>query len=581
MIQPKRNTKLTKYANGGLIDPPLVRLRTPEEEAAALADMENYKQLRAFAKRGAGINTGDVVATPMTEEARVLDMDNYKRYRELAKRGVMPTSNFKSNVPKTEAERVRDMQNYNKLRGIPNKTTTVVKAMSGAQILGAAAPAANFIPVVGPVVSAAMAAGSALWGASDNKKAQRKGQLAADATQAGIVRGQQEIYGNQFIDDNKTSLPVYAKGGDMTTTNNPSSMGKLDAVGGDLLPISANADVVSGNTHKENKIDGSYGVTLSNNGQPIANVEDKEVIVDNDLVFSDKLKKGNTSFADIALSVNTKIGELQNKLTSAKSNAEKFSLQRTIQGLEKSNRDLFNEQEIVKNNTVGDKQETVKVTDGVVPKGAKGIKLSADAAYDDEGKEGVWSQVGKVAPMLVDNITNAIITSRTPRPTAPTVRIAPTLESVVNVNPQLAKIAKAVGSSNAAIRGNTSSSAVARAAMTSANLRGAELAGDVYAKKSDTERDMRNKQAEAFATNYNTNVQLQDQYKEDLLSDTIDRNASLSKNIGNAMGTVKSFIANKAQDKANQDLLDIDLINDPTGEKMRTYRKLGRKGLIR
>lgn len=624
MLQPRRNTTITKIL--------------PKRSESLEQSAENYKLLRASALRGSGVKSGYKPDLRSPEETRPA----YDELRASAKPGFKVNTGY---VP--DSRNPEDvMLDYKKVRGIE-----VVKAASGAQILGAAAPFANFIPVVGPAVSAVMAGGAALWGASDAKRARRRAQLQGQAGQYNATTMEQDVYAKQFVDENRSDLPVYSKGGTMNNSyrtvkkyelgstieenqdvslvnsNESSSTGKLDAVGGDLIPVSDNAEVVSGNTHKQNNIDGSYGVTLSENGQPVANVEDKEVIVDNNLVFSDKLKKGNQTFADIALQVNTKIGELQDKLKGAKSNAEKFSIERTIQGLQKSNQDLFNEQEVVKRNTTGDEQETVKVEDGIVPKGANGLRLPGDPNKPDwmkdmnklvygtkptpvstlkattfkpelsntvgdipkrmrntyaEDLEGITDKksdvIGQIAPLIVDNITNAIIADKMPAPARPTIRRAPVIDTTINVQPQLADIAKAVGTSKANILGNTSSSNVARAAMTTANLRGAELSGDVYAKKDAIERDLKNKQNIALVEAANVNAGLLDDYREDVREHTLAKQAAQSKNVSNAISDYQAVKQAGLLDKQSQDILNLSLLDDPTGEKMRRFRRLG-KGL--
>jgi len=441
MLQPKKVLGKLPTKNK-----PMIPIRSIEEEDKKEAERKAYQYLRDSAKPGFKVDTG---YTPNTTDHAIAQVQYNKT------RGIVTTDIDKVQLEDTRTDpnknintyssRTKKVNAYKKGGEIKSNGTEVVKAMSGAQIMGAAAAPAAFIPVVGPILSLALGAGSAIWSASDAKKERRaKGQELAK-TAFDVSKDQQEVYGKSFMDSTKGNLPVYSKGGDITETNNPSPTGKLDAVGGDLIPISDNAEVVSGNTHTENKIDGSYGVTLSDNGKPVANVEDEEVIVDNNLVFSNKLKKGKNTYADIALSLNVKKGALEEKLKSAKNNAEKFSIQRTIQGLDKANQDLFNEQQVVKSNTMGDQEETVKVTDGIVPKGAKGIKLQADASINDFGNSepSVWNTAGKLAPMLIDNVVNGILTSKAPAPDRPSYRQAAILDTNVNVNPKIASIAKA------------------------------------------------------------------------------------------------------------------------------------------
>jgi len=628
MIQPKRVLK--KLPSNTTIAP--LPLRSAEEEAARIESMRRYQYLRDSAKPGFKVDTG--YRPNLTDHAVSQQQYNAVRGLPVIPRNqiVLEDTPLPANInPDTYSKRAKEVNRVGAMaKGgkINDNSVEVVKAGKGAQILGAVAPFANFIPVVGPLVSAGMAAGSAIWQASDDKKAQRKAereaQEQADLATINESTINQNTVANRALVNNLRDLPVYSKGGgigstskikkyaegaSIQNTNESSSMGNLDAVGGDLIPISDNAEVVSGNTHKENKIDGSYGVTLSANGQPVANVEDKEVVVDNDLVFSDKLKKGNRTFADIALDVNTKIGELQSKLKEAKNNAEKFSIQRTIQGLEKANQNLFNEQEVVKNNTVGDKQETVEVTDGIVPKGAKGMRIDSDlkpignvpmrsgnipittsmksinrpytGTYEQDlkglnRKNTTADTFTSIAPLLADNISNAILAGKTPGPVKPTIRKANIIDTSVNVNPQLAKISKAVQSSNDFTRGNTSNSAVARANMTATNIKGAELMGDVYAKKEETERGLRDRQAGYVTDAYNTNAALKDEYAMAVQDFGREKTDAFSKNINNAVSNYQAVKQSQLQDAKSEDELTLGAMDDPTGEKLRRLKRLGK-----
>jgi len=574
----------------------------------------------------------------------------------------------KPNIPTSIVENRKGKNKYKA------EDTEVVKAASGAQLLGAVAPMANLIPRVGTIAAPLLSGVASMWGASDAKKEQAK--LLKEQSEG--MFNQKSIedayaldnYNTKGVNDisrfnkggkiNKTpqpdiatsvynrastsvtylptvkvddivklpssptnttytrvnirprerlmsSLPRLEVGGvieeEETLSNKPSTTGKFDTVGGDLLPISDDAQVVSGNTHKENKIDGSYGVTLSADGQPIANVEDKEVIVDNDLVFSDKLKKGKDTFADIALGVNAKIGELQDKLKGAKSNAEKFSLERTIQGLEKTNQNLFNEQEIVKSNTVGEEVETVKVEDGIVPKGATGLNLVSELksksynkyaypkvtastniqgapVYYKDPLLGIGDKkpnvLGQIAPLLADNITNAILTANAPKPGKVIPRKTPIFDTTVNVNPQIAKIEKAVGSASDEIRGNTSNSNVTRANIAATKLKGAELASDVYARQEEAEKSLKNKQIEAVTSTANLNAGLQEDYNTNVREHMLQQNASQSRNVVDVVQDYKDVKTGELQDKQNQDIVNLSLMDDPTGEKLRRFRRLGK-----
>lgn len=446
----------------------------------------------------------------------------------------------------------------------PKKNKTIKKAFYGAAI------------------SAGLGMVTTVMAQAQAKKDALKAKSLADTNNLNTAVQDQTIYAQQFKDDNVNDLPVYAKGGELNT-NNTSTTGKYDTVGGDLVPISNNAEVVDGNTHKENKIDGSYGVTLSEDGEPVANVEDKEVVVDSELVFSDKLKKGNRTFADIAMDVNSKIGELQAKSKGIIKPAEKFSTERTIQGLEAMNKRLFQEQELVKANTVGTEEETVDVVDGTVPVGRNGMDINeldtsnyvtGDLASGVGTREGSFGE--DLAPMLADNITNLMLTGGAPKVAKPIMKRAPILDTRLNNNPQLANVAGTVASSNEAIRANTNNSAIARANITATNLKGLEANNSIYANEQAQERQLRNQQTVATTVIANENADANMDYQNDIRDSILQKNASYSRNIQNVMEDVTAVRQNEMQKDSDDSLIMLGLLDDPTGEKSRTFSRLGR-----
>lgn len=410
--------------------------------------------------------------------------------------------------------------------------------------------------------------------AAKAKKEEQRMQMDVMKNNYDTANVEQNIYNDQFRKDNINDLPVYAKGGKVTTTNTSSTKGKFDTVGGALLPISEDAEVVVGNKHTENKVDGSYGVTLSKNGNPVANVEDEEVVVNNDQVFSNKLKKGDETFADIALKVNSRIGELQEVLKTSKKPSEKFSIQRTIEGLENKNNNLFKEQELVKQNTVGSTQETVEVENGVVPKGEKGLKLKnakSDAEFNKDAI--VTKNIISTLPSLADNITNAIITAKAPKPSRPIVRRSPIIDTTVNVNPALAEIKSAITAGNTTVSNNTNNSAIARANITANNLRGLQASSGVLANKDAQEIQLRNNQNKVLADTANTNSELTEDYQWDLYQNRLERNSAISKNVKNLTEDVISMQGNINTDLKDQALLNMDAKRDPTGQTARDLSK--------
>ena len=80
----------------------------------------------------------------------------------------------------------------------------------------------------------------------------------------------------------------------------PISNGGYQTKGGNLVPIGDGVEEAIGNQHNEEKIDGVSGIQLSKNGEPVAEIENKEVVVDGDTVYSHQLKyDGKQSYATI------------------------------------------------------------------------------------------------------------------------------------------------------------------------------------------------------------------------------------------------------------------------------------------
>lgn len=425
-----------------------------------------------------------------------------------------------------------------------------------------------------------------------NKEAKKARRAAYDNTmrEGDMIQQDYLLDYNQNLQDD---LPVYALGGDIPNTNTPSTTGKYDTVGGELNPISSSAAVVQGNTHKEKTIDNSYGVTLLDKGEPVVNVEDKEVIVDNDMVFSDKLKKGNSTYADIAFATNSRIGELEKSINSTSSPAEKFSAERTIEGLKRSNIELFAQQELAKANTT-DGDDTVDVVDNSVPVAQLGTRIpnrykgpystiEDDPSYQNKTDD-VYASIPErkdtmaqdLIPMLADNLGNAIMTNTAPKPARPTKRVAPMVDTRINANPALADINSTIQSNNSIIQGNTSNSAVARSSMTANNLKGASARGNILAQKEAQERTLRNAQSAAVADNYNVNAEQTDDYNDAVLDRSLQINSANSKNINNVMSNINAVKQKELEQRKDDDIFMLDLMDDQTGDKKRVFDRLGR-----
>jgi len=595
---------LKAYAMGGDITGDTIvskKVQTPILASTLTPAQQAYKEKRDAQKAKNALRLAPLEAA---RSKRISDSglseEEYNKREKVNSGGHIEVSNLDTNTAnqrgkdkgscttgtKNKGESLVDVKRNGGIIGKVPKLATGGMAVASGAISGASAGAIGGPP--GMAAGAAIGTVTSSLAAIEAEKLRLRNLTVEKQNIFDSNTREQNIYSNQFKNDNINDLPTYANGGEVNKTIKPSTTGKFDTVGGDLVPISDNAEVVVGNKHSEKKVDGSYGVTLSEDGAPVANVEDEEVVVDNKLVFSDKLKKGNETFASIALKVNKSIGDLQEKKEYAKSTAEKFSLDRTIEGLENKNSNLFKEQELVKQNTVGDKEEVVAVENGVVNKGENGLNLfnkpkfnssstvemGDPRAYigEDEDENGL-SKYKDLAPMLIDNVTNYMLTKNAPKPSAPIVRRSPILDTTVNINPMLANIKNSISSGNKVLADNTNSSAVARANITSNNLRGMEASTNAMADKEAKEIQLKNTQNKVLADTANTNAELNDQHQWDVYQNKLEKNASYSENVSNLVQDYTAVKKNINTDERENSILELNALRDPTGQTARDFGK--------
>ena len=266
---------------------------------------------------------------------------------------------------------------------------------------------------------------------------------------------------------NSTTNYYQAKGGKLANT--PASYTK----GGKLKPLSSDMVIAKGNKHNESKIDNTSGIKLMKGGKAIAEIEDDETIKDGKKVYSDRLTvDGNTTFAEAAANTAT-----------AKASFEQSGNKKQVEVLDKQEDALFEQQESMKKNT--------KTSKTSIPKAKNGKLL--DSVFGQLGKnQSRGSQIGEAVTPFIDNIGNAILTSKTSKLPAPNLQRAKSLKTSVNVNPQLDEINKAVATSSQFIGDNTSNSSTARSQVASTRLQGATAKARVFANKENTETQLEN-----------------------------------------------------------------------------------------
>ena len=440
----------------------------------------------------------------------------------------------------------------------------------------------------------------------------------------------------------------------------PVSNGGYQTKGGNLVPIGDGVEEAVGNQHNEEKIDGVSGIQLSKNGEPVAEIENKEVVVDGDTVYSHQLKyDGKQSYADKMRKITAKRNKLEKEQNTAKDRRVKNTIERKLAGLNMAEEALFTHQEHRKY------AEGIKVADsfafgGKIPKfsnrgnvytdtangrkyrsvnGKKQyfidfdpiktakeeeIKLNTELNKKDidwnnpapkmldndknnipdlvqapsavnaptmqplatagattgattagAGAKGIGSQIGsaalQLAPMLIDNIGNLLLTKNTPKLPTPLLNKVEHLETKVNVNPQLAEIRRTNKAVKDNILFNTSNSNNAKNNLVATALAGNRQANEILGGKENQEialknADHQNKQMVANTNNATMNEHKFRQYQRsnDINSQYSANLADLSKDIGNVITSNKLDKQFDASTLAN-------LSDDALGEKAAIY----------
>ena len=441
----------------------------------------------------------------------------------------------------------------------------------------------------------------------------------------------------------------------------PISNGGYQTKGGNLIPIGDGVEEAVGNQHNEETIDGVSGIQLSKNGEPVAEIENKEVVVDGDTVYSHQLKyDGKQSYADKMRKITAKRNKLEKEQNNTKDKRVKNTIERKLAGLNMAEEALFTHQEhrkyaegIKVANTFafggklpkfsnggnvytdtngkryrlvnGKKQyfidfdpiktakeeeialktelnkkdvdwnaSTPKMLDNdknnipdlvqapsavneptMQPLVKVGAEVGTGATTTAATAKGIGSQIGsaalQLAPMLIDNIGNFLLTKNTPKLPAPLLNKVEPLETKVNVNPQLAEIRRTNKAVKDNILFNTSNSNNAKNNLVATALAGNRQANEILGGKENQEialknADHQNKQMVANTNNATMNEHRFRQYQRsnDINSQYSANLADLSKDIGNVITSNKLDKQFDANTLAN-------LADDKLGEKAAIY----------
>ena len=452
----------------------------------------------------------------------------------------------------------------------------------------------------------------------------------------------------------------------------PISNGGYQTKGGNLVPIGDGVEEAVGNQHNEETIDGVSGIQLSKNGEPVAEIENKEVVVDGDTVYSHQLKyDGKQSYADKMRKITAKRNKLEKEQNTTKDKRVKNTIERKLAGLNMAEEALFThqehrkyaegiavansfafggklpkfsnggnvytdtngkryrlvngkkqyfidfdpiktakEEEIALNTALNKKdvdwnastlniqplattgagevakaKAVARATAGVVSipgagevanaVGAAKGATTAGTTTAGAAAKGIGSQIGsaalQLAPMLIDNIGNFLLTKNTPKLPVPLLNKVEHLETKVNVNPQLAEIRRTNKAVKDNILFNTSNSNNAKNNLVATALAGNRQANEILGGKENQEIALKNADHQNKQMVANTNNATMNEYRfrdyqrsNDIRSQYSANLADLSKDIGNVITSNKLDKQFDANTLAN-------LADDKLGEKAAIY----------
>lgn len=374
----------------------------------------------------------------------------------------------------------------------------------------------------------------------------------------------------------------YNNGGDLRNNIGYNSKG------GVLNSLASNTVQAEGQTHEQG------GITLSNQGNPYAEVEDQEVINGNK-VYSDRLTLGNKTYADIAESLGKKKGKYE-KLNNSTDYRSRNTAERGSQNIQKKLDNLFEIQEASKipvNNSPrydeGGYIPPVKNTIDSMPEEepiytGKSNGTNSPNPSSSNGSSFNWNNVIKGAQYAVpfiDNIYNASLINKTPQIPKPNTReaissVATPMRTNYNVDNQINQVDNAYSAYNKNIDANTSSSSIGRSNKLAAFADTINSKNNIYTNKENMQNQMinannQNIQNVTNQNNYNKqnidnqNYALLDNYnmQNTLRSDNILRNKA--SNVANAVGDADKMIQDSNMKGTDQQRILTDALRYSDG----------------
>ncbi len=310
-------------------------------------------------------------------------------------------------------------------------------------------------------------------------------------------------------------------------------------IGGDLEQLSSDTTLADGNTHEQSKIDNTSGIKLlDNTGNIVAEIEDGEVIKDDQLVFSDRLKSSTgRTYAESAKKLGKEKGKLEEELKDQTTGIRKNTIMTKLANIEKKENRLFTEQELSK--SFGGK-----------------MKYACGGKMKKMEDGGIFQRLEKALPYL-DNFTNAILTATTPNQDFPQLARPRKLKTDFNVSPQLRNVTDTINQITKGIRDTTASSNTANERETAVKLAGIREKNSILANKENVETQLENQNIGQQQQIEAQNLSRIKGFKDQQLSRAYNIQGRISGNVANLVEDINKKQAADSTEKYQNEQLDV------------------------
>lgn len=171
------------------------------------------------------------------------------------------------------------------------------------------------------------------------------------------------------------------------------------------------------------------------------------------------------------------------------------------------------------------------------------------------GKD-VMGALEKTAP-YIDNITNAILTAKSPKVPVPKYASSATLKTKYNINPQLAEIEKSNMATKRTLIDNSTGGSELRGALLANSINNVGAKSNLLGQKENMETDLKNKQATMDADTANRNRSTQNQYNMNKFGRLTDIQTRVSQNAANVTEDIQQQIIDKKLNQSDQTQLGL------------------------